>query len=83
MSMDAARQEAMGDCEHPGEYLRMGDHPEMTGRFVPEDLKPDTLYCLRCERAIEDGFPYPVRLPLPLSDQSLVQDRQSGLEEAR
>jgi hypothetical protein len=47
------RWDALADCEHPGGYLRMGDHPDMTGRFVPTDLDPDTLYCTRCERAIE------------------------------
>ena len=42
------------DCEHPGEYLRMGDHPDVTGRWVPEDIKPNWLYCLRCEQEVED-----------------------------
>lgn len=48
------RWAALADCEHPGEYLRMGDHPDMTGRFGPDDLDPDMLYCARCERAIEE-----------------------------
>lgn len=42
------------DCEHPGEYLRMGDHPDVTGRWVPEDIDRDTLYCLRCEMPVPD-----------------------------
>lgn len=41
------------ECDHPGEYLRMGDHSDMTSRFVPEDLDPDTLYCLRCEGEVD------------------------------
>jgi hypothetical protein len=43
-------------CDHPGEYLRMGDHDDMTSRFVPEELEPDSLYCLRCEREIEANY---------------------------
>lgn len=41
-------------CEHPGEYLRMGDHPDVTGRWVPEDIDPNTLYCLRCEQEVPE-----------------------------
>ena len=49
------RWTALEACEHPGEYLRMGDHPDMAGRFVPDDLDPDALYCARCERAIDEA----------------------------
>jgi hypothetical protein len=31
----------------------MGDHPDMV-RFVPDDVDPDTLYCLRCEQEVPE-----------------------------
>jgi hypothetical protein len=51
-SMDEARRQATRDCKHPQEYRRLGIHPDVTGRWVPEDIDPDAVYCLRCERPI-------------------------------
>lgn len=42
------------DCPHPGEYLRMGDHPDARGRWVADDIKADVIYCLRCEQSVPD-----------------------------
>ncbi|HEX5522710.1 MAG TPA: hypothetical protein VFX53_04630 [Pedococcus sp.] len=60
-TMDAARRAATRDCDHPDEYVRLGDHPDVTGRFVPEDINGDDLYCLRCERDILADNPPPLR----------------------
>jgi hypothetical protein len=53
-SMDAARRRATQGCDHPIEYRRLGIHPEVTGRFANQ-IDPDTVYCLRCERPVDSG----------------------------
>jgi hypothetical protein len=52
--MTVHKRHPQGDpnCEHPDEYRRVGNHPDVVGRWVHEDIDPACLYCLRCEREI-------------------------------
>lgn len=40
-------------CPHEGEYLRMGDHPDVTGRFEAGEFQSNDLVCLHCETSID------------------------------
>lgn len=31
----------------------MGDHEDVTSRFIPGEFGPEELVCLRCERVVE------------------------------
>jgi hypothetical protein len=53
-SMDTARHTAVEGCKHPIEYRRVGGHPDVAARLEAQDIAIDKLYCLRCERPIED-----------------------------
>jgi len=40
------------DCQHPHAYERPGDHPDVTGRWIPQDIDTDVHHCMRCEETM-------------------------------
>lgn len=39
-------------CDHPQEYIRVGDHPDVVSRFIPNDVHDSDIICLRCEEIV-------------------------------